>query len=201
MPWDYLLQLIQMRESLEDGTFTKFSSEVLIETCSPRSEDADASLLDRSGTDKGYPTCARGDAILVYHPSTMIRAGVSSALEDATASQRDELYFAHLCKRVGVSFILLALVWKLNHPAFNAAQAVFTLATMQRQLAAFGINDQVCFAVVGNLTEFRVLGCVQDDTGRIRVFLCDALDMKMVHHWWKFNFFLFNLEQWGRVDL
>ncbi|EJT99920.1 hypothetical protein DACRYDRAFT_117546 [Dacryopinax primogenitus] len=72
---------------------------------------------------------------------------------------------------------------------------------MQRHWAALGIDDQVAFAIVANVSELRILGCVQDDRRGIHVFLCDTLDMTWIQHWWKGVFFLSNVECCGRVEL
>ncbi|EJT99948.1 hypothetical protein DACRYDRAFT_101067 [Dacryopinax primogenitus] len=173
----------------------------MIEMCRPHNTDDEPSLLNSAGVEKGCLPIARSDAMLVYKASRSVEMMLSLATTTASAMERDELEFRHLTKRERLAVIILALEFKLPNVVSNAAQAVFMLSTMQRHLGALGIKDQVCFAIIGDVSRILVLGCRQDEHSIIHVFLCDALDMLQVKHWWTTYFFLFNLEAWGRVEL
>ncbi|EJT99933.1 hypothetical protein DACRYDRAFT_23473, partial [Dacryopinax primogenitus] len=199
-PWDQLVHLVVMRATSTNKSCTQALHEVAIEACCPYKEDVNPSLVDTSGVDRGSVTSATPDAMLVYKASRPVDDRVDLA---AYAKYRAELSFCHHThvQDLALRIILLAFEWKLRAPEVNARQAVISIATMQRHLEALGITGQISYALAGDVARLWVLGGTQDAHGIIHIFICDVLDMRLAEHYWKHNFFLVNMESWGRTEL
>ncbi|KZO93025.1 hypothetical protein CALVIDRAFT_557266 [Calocera viscosa TUFC12733] len=200
--WDQLLRCIRVPGDETGLSSTTHSCEEKVALSAPFGREFPTSIESTSAIVKSWPSVAQADALLYYTPSKRLTDEYLIVTQEINAGKACELSWRSNSTFRGLSILFLAVEYKLLGLMKNVGQAILVLITMQRQLCALGITDQVSFGFAAADTTLRILGCAtHKDTNKIYIFLCSSLDIKYATHFWELYFFLFNLEAWAREDL
>ncbi|EJT97506.1 hypothetical protein DACRYDRAFT_111552 [Dacryopinax primogenitus] len=200
-PFDSLLKVMSIPQAV-GSVQTSAVAEVKVAISRPRDEDGPMHLLDNNGIFSDFFEVAQSDALMLLHPSREVQILYRLAKsKQVPPAPKETSWKSVFNSEDPLSFILNVTEYNLEDLEGCIAQVEFVMVAMQRLLQSFGLTDVVVFGSVVDPTAVRIFGCFGGDkSDTLYVHLCETLSISHAPHFWRYVFFLSNLERWGRVE-